>query len=294
MNTFHTSVLLEEAVHALHVTPGKRFVDGTLGGGGHTSEILQKGGEVLGIDRDENAIGYVTEIHKTAIAEQRLRLVKGNFSELETIVTNEDFFPLSGILLDLGVSSYQFDTSERGFSFMKEAQLDMRMDRALNVTAKDLVNGLTKLELKELFEKLGEERFARIIADVIVRKREKRPIETTSDLADLIKYAVPRGKNDIHPATRVFQALRIAVNDELNALRSVLPQAVKILEHRGRLVVISFHSLEDRIVKQAFMLFESEGLGSIVTRKPLVPKEDEAQNNPRARSAKLRIFEKLG
>jgi 16S rRNA (cytosine1402-N4)-methyltransferase len=294
MSTYHTSVLLKAAVDGLLVEKGKKYIDATLGGGGHTEEIVRRGGIVLGIDTDEYAIGFVKDKIKTSkLSDKQVTLAKGNFRDLERIGIENGFTDVAGILFDLGVSSYQFDTTERGFSFLREATLDMRMDRELTVTAKDLVNGLTKHELSELFVKLGEERFAKKIAEAIVREREKRPIETTAGLAKIIRHNVPGGAKGVHPATRVFQALRIAVNDELNALREALPQAVKLLTKGGRIAVISFHSLEDRIVKQAFLLFAAEELGYIITRKPLIPSEEEAAQNPRSRSAKLRIFEKL-
>lgn len=306
MSRYHTSVLLEAAVDGLLVEPGKKYIDATLGGGGHAIEIIERGGDVLGIDVDEEALAYVYEKLKASSfakasvdkqsakrkAEGKVTLVRGNFRDLEKIAIENGFESVSGILFDLGVSSYQFDSAERGFSFLKDAELDMRMDRELTVTAKDLVNGLTKLELTALFAKLGEERFARKIAEAIVKRREKQPIETTAELAKIIRHNVPSGTKGIHPATRVFQALRIAVNDELNAMREALPQAVKLLEKGGRIVTISFHSLEDRIVKQAFLLFAAEGLGDVITKKPIIPLAAELAANPRSRSAKMRIFER--
>lgn len=293
--SYHTSVLKEVAVDALLVEPEKKYIDATLGGGGHTELIARHGGWVLGIDVDEYALGFVREkiTHLESGVKDHIRLVKGNFKDLEKIAISQEFEGVSGILFDLGVSSYQFDSANRGFSFLKDAALDMRMDRELSVTAKDLINGLTKNELTELFAKLGEERFAKIIATAIVERREKQAILSTTDLAKLIRHTVPGGAKGIHPATRVFQALRIAVNDELNALRETLPQAVKLLDKGGRIVVISFHSLEDRIVKQAFLLFQAEGLGEVITKKPIIPSFSEQRDNPRSRSAKMRIFEKI-
>lgn len=294
MSRYHTSVLLRETIEALDVTPRKQFIDCTLGGGGHTLAILERGGSVLGIDTDEYAIGYVAERIKNLElrVKNQVILVKGNFRDLEKLARENGFDKPNGILFDLGVSSYQFDTPERGFSFVKDAALDMRMDRDLTVSAKDLVNGLTRHELTELFQKLGEERFARKIAEAIVKKRENGTIETTGELAKIIRHTVPGGKSGIHPATRVFQALRIAVNDELNSLREALPQAVELLPSNGRLAVISFHSLEDRIVKQAFTQFSSEGIGISLTKKPITPTDMELADNPRSRSAKLRVFER--
>ena len=196
------------------------------------------------------------------------------------------------MLFDLGVSSHQLDTPERGFSFGKSGPLDMRMDQSLSVSAKELVNGLGKKELKELFERFGEDRFAERIATYITKRRLVQPIETTEQLATIIKRAVPFDQSDIHPATRIFQALRIVVNDELHALEEALPQALELLQDKGRLVVISFHSLEDRIVKHSFDAFEKAGKGAILTDKPLQPKEAEMTANRRSRSSKLRVFER--
>ncbi len=289
MSEYHISVLLQEVLDGLQVKPGKKYIDGTLGGAGHALAICQKGGYVLGIDQDDDALTYVKEhAHDT-----KLTVVKGNFANIAEIAKAEEFNPVSGILLDLGISSHQVDEGERGFSFLQDAPLDMRMDRSLAVTAKDLVNGLHKGELTELFTKYAEERFAKRIAEAIVEARQSKPIETTSELGRIVARCYPRGDHKVHPATKVFQALRIAVNDELHAIESVLPQAVSLLSSHGRLAVISFHSLEDRIVKQAFETFEKEGLGKIVTRKPIEPSGEEQERNRRSRSSKLRIFEKL-
>lgn len=294
MSEFHRSVLLHEAVDLLNVRPGRKYIDATLGGGGHGLEIAKKGGLVLGIDTDEDAIEFVGRKIKSLELRIRnnIRIAHGNFSEVGEIARENGFEKVDGILFDLGVSSHQFDEAERGFSFAKEGPLDMRMSKDLKVTAKDLVNGLTKQELEELFTRLGQERFARKIADSIVKARAKKQIATTGELAEIVKKSVYRSVYDVHPATRVFQALRIAVNDELNALREALPQAVDLLEDSGRVVVISFHSLEDRIVKQTFKQFESDGRGAILTKKPITPGEEELKRNPRSRSAKLRIFER--
>ena len=270
------------------------YIDGSLGGGGHTWEILKKGGKVLGIDVDDEALAFVTNERLKNSDYQSgkdIILEKGNFEKITEIAKANGFTQVSGILLDLGVSSHQFDASERGFSF-QDGPLDMRMGDHLTVSAKDLVNGLTEKELVSLFERLGEERFAKKIAKVIVEKRYEKPFETTRELADLIKASVFRSDHDIHPATRIFQALRIAVNDELNVLRVALPDCIELLKPGGRLAVISFHSLEDRIVKHAFQEFESNGLGTILTKKPLQATNEEVLHNNRARSAKLRVFEK--
>jgi 16S rRNA (cytosine1402-N4)-methyltransferase len=276
---------------ALDIKTNGKYIDATLGGGGHTLAILEKGGEVLGIDVDEEAIAEVKE--KTSGEEfvKNLKIVRGNFSDIETIAQKNGFDRASGILFDLGVSSHQLDSPERGFSFRKDGPLDMRMSRKLTVTARDLINGLSKKELVTLFEKLGEEYRAREIAERIVKSRKKETIETTSQLARLV------GRSDsysaIDPSTKVFQALRIAVNDELNNLREGLKGAQRILGKNGKLVVISFHSLEDRIVKETFKNFSEARLGEVVTEKPIYPTEGEKEANPRSRSAKMRVFKKL-
>ncbi|HSD98624.1 MAG TPA: 16S rRNA (cytosine(1402)-N(4))-methyltransferase RsmH [Patescibacteria group bacterium] len=291
MNSYHKSVLLQEAITALQIEPGKNYIDATLGGGGHTRLVLEKGGIVLGIDQDDDALRYVGENFTSAIEDGKLVLVHGNFGDIARIAKENNFTNIFGVLFDIGVSSHQLDEGTRGFSFLSDSALDMRMDRNLGVTAADLVNGLTKPELIELFTKYGEEVFAKKIAEAIVVARLQKPITTTKELADLIAGKVAKiGK--IHPATKVFQALRIAVNDELNSLKNGLEQAIQILEKNGRLVVISFHSLEDRIVKHTFEEFERERLGEIITIKPTTPTEEEILKNNRARSAKMRVFAK--
>ncbi len=295
MNNYHTPVLLQEVLDLLDVTEGKLYIDATLGGGGHSLGIIKKCGRVLGIDVDQDALDYV----KRAIKEQSLEgkeekitLVKGNFRDIDVIAKNFGFLNVDGILFDLGVSSHHLDTPERGFSF-EEGPLDMRMSKDLVVTAKDLVNGLTKNELRELFERFGEERFAQKIANAIVEYRKKHPIETTKELAEIIKRAVPYKKDRIHPATRVFQALRIAVNDELGNIRTALPKALSLVRKGGRIIVISFHSLEDKIVKRQFQEWEEKKLVKIITKKPITPSREEKIRNKRSRSAKLRAVEKL-
>lgn len=293
MSDYHVSVFLKEAVDALNVQSGEKYIDATFGGGGHSFEIAKRGGEVLGIDVDEDAIrNYEKENtkHEGAVT-KRIRVAQGNFANITSIAEENNFKDVDGILFDLGVSSHQFDTADRGFSFQKDNALDMRMDMELSVKASDLVNGLTKKELVMLFERYGEEHFARKIAEAIVGARSKKPIESTIDLAQVIERAVGR-REKIHPATRVFQALRIAVNDELHSLENGLRQSVLLLGSDGRLVVITFHSLEDRIVKRAFLDYAQQGLGTVQTAKPLVPGDQEVQRNQRARSAKLRIFKK--
>lgn len=289
MNNFHISVLLQETIANLHIKMDAKYIDATIGGGGHAMAICEKGGIVLGIDQDTQALSYV---HETDV-NKKVTLVHGNFSHIKELAQRKGFGRVSGIIFDLGVSSFQLDERQRGFSFTKDAPLDMRMDRNQAVTACDLVNGLHKGELIELFTKLGEEPYAKNIAQAIVMAREWKKIETTGELASLIEKTVRSHEKGIHPATRVFQALRIAVNDELHSLREALPQAMELLHPSGRLLVISFHSLEDRIVKNAFLSFESEKIGRIITPKPITASEEEIRRNHRSRSAKMRIIEKI-
>lgn len=293
MSEYHKSVLLQESIEALRIKQGSRIIDGTLGGGGHTREIIRQGGIVLGIDIDDHAIQFVSNELNSEIELHKLTVVKGNFRNIDKIAKEQSFEHVDGILLDIGVSSSQFDTKSRGFSFREDARLDMRMDMSLSVTAADLVNGLNKGELIELFTKLGEETFAKSISNHIVSARQKKRIETTGELARIAEMAYPKGFKKIHPATKIFQALRIAVNDELHSLEDVMPKALDLLATQGRLVVISFHSLEDRIVKNYFKKAEAEHKGRILTEKPIVPTGDEMEANKRSRSAKLRVFEKL-
>lgn len=290
MKHFHVSVLLQEVVDGLGVLPGKKYIDATVGGGGHALEIVKRNGKVLGIDWDEEALEYVKKINPN------ITLARGNFRDIEKIAKENGFSKVSGIIFDLGVSSHQLEDEKRGFSFQKEGPLDMRMSQDLQVRAADLINGLTKGELYELFTKMGEERLARPISNIIVQSRGVKKIETTSDLADIVAKAYGlKGKvSDFMKSKinkRVFQALRIAVNDELNNLRIALPASLNLLEGEGRLAVISFHSLEDRIVKRAFLDFEERNLGTIITKKPVVPSPQEVLTNRRSKSSKLRIFE---
>lgn len=292
-DNYHIPVMPKEVLDFLEVKRGAWYVDCTLGGGGHTEQILKKGGKVLGIDLDPDAISEVSKKHDSEIKEGKLILENNNFIHIEQIVKKFNLKEVKGVLFDLGVSSHQLETPERGFSFNLEAPLDMRMNQQ-RISAKDLVNGLHENELVELFLKLGEERFAKRIARKIIEKRQIKPIETTNELANIILSVRPRTHSDrTHPATRVFQALRIAVNDELNSLKETLPQALEVLEPSGRLIVISFHSLEDRIVKNYFKEWEEKGKVKILTKKPVEPSEEEIDRNPRARSGKLRAIEKL-
>lgn len=304
MAEYHVPVLLKETIKLLNVRKGKKYLDATLGGGGHSLAILKKGGQVLGIDCDSDALNYASKRLETAhhgggqacpLGVYQWKLVKGNFSKIGEIAKKENFYPVSGILFDLGVSSYQLKTPERGFSFNSTGPLDMRMDKELMVTAADLINGLSENELSLIFKKFGEEFHSRAIACAIVRTRLIKPIRTADQLVKIIlRVTGQRMKNDrLHPATKIFQALRICVNDELNNLKKALPTSLSLLEKEGRLVVISFHSLEDRIVKN--FLRENERLNKleILTKKPIRPTDEEIRSNPKSKSAKLRAAKKV-
>lgn len=288
MNNYHKSVLLQETIDGLNVRPGGKYIDATMGGGGHTKSILEKGGLVLGIDADQDAIKYVKENFK-------LKLAQANFRDIDRIAKENGFDQVSGILFDLGLSSHQIDEAERGFSYIKSGPLDMRMDQRLGVKASDLVNALGKKELIDLFRTLGEEPNANKIADLVIKRRKIALFKTTDDLTLTLATAYGfRTINDFARAVsgkRVFQALRIAVNDELGSLKEALPKAIDLLDRGGRICVITFHSLEDRIVKKAFIEFEKNGKGKILTKKPIFPTEEEVKENGRSKGAKLRIFE---
>ena len=297
MNNVHKSVLLKETLDFLQVKRGKKYIDATLGGGGHTKAILELNGEVLGIDVDQEALDLVRKSLEDSIKNSKLVLAKGNFRKIDEIARLNKFDKVSGIIFDLGLSSNQLENPNRGFSFLKGGPLDMRMDEDLEVKAQDLVNILTKGELYEIFSKFGEEHRARAISDSIVSARRIAPIKTTGDLINVVQGALGiKGElNDFTKANiakRVFQALRIAVNDELESIREALPKALELLEIKGRIVVISFHSLEDRIIKQSFIDFEKRNMGKIISKKPILASKEETESNPRARSAKLRVFEK--
>ncbi|MFN8674075.1 MAG: 16S rRNA (cytosine(1402)-N(4))-methyltransferase RsmH [Candidatus Sericytochromatia bacterium] len=305
----HKPVLLKEVMLELDCKENGVYLDCTTGGAGHSSEILQKigaTGYLYGIDRDINALNHAKSVLDKISS--NYKLIKSDYSSLPSIFEQEQLF--DGILFDLGVSSPQLDNSERGFSFSKEAMLDMRLDQDENTaTARTLINKLTKDELVEIFSKYGEEPYSKTIADFIVKERKVSSIETTTQLSELIIRALAgkKYKGKIHPATRVFQALRIKVNNELEGIKETLPYAINLLKPKGRLAVISFHSLEDRIVKETFRAEEKgcdcppkqpvclcgrKSKGKIITKKPIIASEDEIKLNSRARSAKLRVFEK--
>ncbi|WP_322493594.1 16S rRNA (cytosine(1402)-N(4))-methyltransferase RsmH [Chloroflexus sp.] len=290
----HTPVLLAEVVAALAPRPGGRYLDATVGGGGHALAVLQAaqpGGVLLGIDADPAALAATAERLAEAGLGQQAVLRHGSFADLAALAAEAGFTAVEGILFDLGVSSYQLDTPERGFSFAADGPLDMRLDPTQGPTAADLVNHLSERELAGIIFQYGEEHAARRIARAIVERRRSQPFQSTADLAAVVARAVGGRHGRIHPATRAFQALRIAVNHELDRLAAALPQAVALLALGGTLAVISFHSLEDRIVKQ-FLRAEAAGEAprlAIITKKPVVASAAEVAANPRARSAKLRV-----
>lgn len=304
----HTSVLLQEV---LEIFQGKHlsvFVDGTLGLGGHSEALLQAHPEIqsfIGIDQDESALKYAKE--RLSPWKDKITFAKGNFKDIEKIAAIHAG-EMDGILLDIGVSSIQLDQAERGFSFLREGPLDMRMDTSSVLTAGQIVNEWSEADLSFLFKRYGEEPQAKRAARIIVDVRKKTPFKTTLELAQALEPLVPKYKQRIHPATLVFQALRIAVNDELGVLEQLLPAALKLLRPKGILAVISFHSLEDRLVKEFFrneasdklstsgiggMFLDKEPAVKLLTRKPVTASENEIAANPRSRSAKLRAAEKL-
>lgn len=294
MSGYHISVMPKESIDFLKVQKNNWYVDCNLGGGGHTELILKKGGNVVGIDLDPDAINEVSENLKKFISQKKLILAQTNFANIKKVLIQNKIEKVAGILFDLGVSTHQLEEGSRGFSFNKDAMLDMRMDPTTGVPARDLINGLHEGELAELFLKLGEENFAKPIAKKIVQYRKSKLIFTTDELSKIILSVRRRSPDDrTHPATRVFQALRIAVNDELNSLREALPEAFESLKTHGRIVVISFHSLEDRIVKNYFKELEQKKLAEILTDKPVETSEEESNQNPRSRSGKLRAVEKI-
>lgn len=309
MSEAHISVLLDEAISSLNIKSSGVYVDATLGYGGHSSEILKKvkRGYLFALDQDSEAIRHSTD--RLSTIGTNFTIVKSNFKDLKEVINNEGYEKVDGILFDLGVSSPELDEDYRGFSFHKDALLDMRMDTSQNFSAYNVVNEYSYEELRNIFYKYGEDSFAPGIAKKIVEARETKPIETTMELVEIIKTAVPlKLRLKKHPARQIFQAIRIEVNDELNVLEKALRDAADLLAVGGRVVVITFHSLEDRIVKRYFKeLTEVEekvkGLPNVdpkllpdfklVNRKPIIPSEEEIERNPRSRSAKMRVIERI-
>ncbi len=306
----HKSVLLYETVDGLNIKPDGIYVDGTLGGGGHAFEVCSRLGEkgsIIGIDQDEAAIKAASARLKDF--GEKVTIVRSNYCEMKSKLHELGIDKVDGIVLDLGVSSYQLDTAERGFSYREDAPLDMRMDQRQMMTARDIVNDYSEMELFRVIRDYGEDKFAKNIAKHIVAAREKAPIETTGQLTEIIRQSIPMKyqKKSGHPAKRTFQAIRIELNRELDVLRDSLDDMIGMLNPGGRLCIITFHSLEDRIVKSSFRKNENPCVcpshfpvcvcgnvskGSIVTRKPILPGEEELEYNSRSKSAKLRIFER--
>ena len=308
---YHVPILVDEVLRLLEPERGGIFVDGTLGGGGHAEAVLSRlpeNGRLYGIDRDDEAL--LQPSARLARFSDRFTPIKGNFFDMKRLLAERGVTHADGILLDLGVSSHQLDAAGRGFSYKREAPLDMRMDRTASLSARSVVNEWPKAELRRIFFEYGEERFSDRIAERIVSEREKRPIETTTELAELVKSAIPaKFRNEPqHPARRVFQAIRIAVNGELDGLSDAIQSAHDLLNPGGRLAILTFHSLEDRIVKNVFRTFENpctcpksapvcicgkRPTAQILTRHPIVADEAEQAANPRSTPAKLRAIERI-
>lgn len=298
----HIPVMLDEVIKYLDVKNGKKYIDATLGAGGYTKAILQKGGKVLGIDQDPRAIEIARRhlsVRFGKLVESRracpdtFKLINSNFSKIGEIARDNSFDRVSGIVFDLGFASFQVEDPKYGLSFQKDGPLDMRLDPSLGVTASDLVNTLSEKHLADLFDKYAEEKYSKKIARVIVSERIVQPIKTTRDLSQIVEKAYGWNKTQkIHSATKVFQALRMAVNTEMDNLQKALSQTTDLLELSGRLVVVSFHSGEDRIVKNFFREQESLGVIKVLTQKPAKPSKNEVIENPRSRSAILRALEK--
>ncbi|MDE5910324.1 MAG: 16S rRNA (cytosine(1402)-N(4))-methyltransferase RsmH [Lachnospiraceae bacterium] len=307
----HTSVLLEETIEGLNIKPEGVYVDGTLGGGGHSQEIagrLLKGGRLIGIDQDDAAIRAAGE--RLLPFGDKVTIVRSNYRNTKAVLCSLGITGMDGMILDLGVSSYQLDTQERGFSYRFDTPLDMRMDMRQSLTAKEIVNYYEEMELFRVIRDYGEEKFAKNIAKHIVIERQKKPIETTGELNEIIRASIPakmRAEGG-HPSKRTFQAIRIECNQELEVLKESLDELIDLLNPGGRLCIITFHSLEDRIVKNAFRqaanpctcppsfpvcVCGKRSRGKVVTGKPVLPGKEEQEENPRSKSAKLRIFEKV-
>ena len=310
MEFSHKSVLLNETIDALRIKPDGIYVDGTLGGGGHSYEIckrLSDKGRLIGIDQDAAAIEAATE--RLGEFKDRVTIIRSNYCEMKRQLNSIGVTAVDGIILDLGVSSYQLDTAERGFTYREDVPLDMRMDQRQARTAKDIVNDYSEMELYRIIRDYGEDKFAKNIAKHIVQARQKAPIETTGQLIEIIKAAIPKKVRATggHPAKKTFQAIRIELNHELDVLKNNLEDMIDMLDDEGRIAIITFHSLEDRIVKNIFRTCERPCIcppefpvcvcgrvskGKVITRKPIVPGRDELEENSRSKSAKLRVFER--
>lgn len=306
----HTSVLLEETIDALNINPDGIYVDGTLGGGGHSYEICKRlsgKGRLIGIDQDAAAIAAASE--RLGEFKDKVTIIRSNYCEMKEKLAGIGVTGTDGIILDLGVSSYQLDTADRGFTYREDAPLDMRMDQRQTRTARDIVNEYSEMELYRIIRDYGEDRFAKNIAKHIVLARQEKPLETTGELIHVIKAAIPMKVRAVggHPAKKTFQAIRIELNNELGVLSDSLDDMIELLNDKGRICIITFHSLEDRIVKNGFRRNENpcicpkefpvcvcgrEPKGSVITRKPILPGEEEIKVNSLAKSAKLRVFER--
>lgn len=310
MDFNHIPVMLNETINSLNIKSDGIYVDCTLGGAGHSSIIAEKltSGKLIGIDRDVNAIEAASK--KLSKYDGKFILCHSNFSNIRNVLKECNIDRVDGVLLDLGVSSHQLDEAKRGFSYMQDAPLDMRMDNESSLNAKIIVNNYSENELRNIIFKYGEEKWASRIAEFIIKERKSNIISTTFELVEIIKKAIPASarRDGPHPAKRTFQAIRIAVNDELSEISNAIPEIIDLLNINGRLSIITFHSLEDRIVKNAFRIAENpctcppdfpqcicnkKPQVKIITRKPIIPSEYEIENNPRSRSAKLRVVEKI-
>ena len=305
----HKPVMLDECIKGLNIKPEGIYIDGTIGGAGHSKEIVKRlndKGMLIGIDRDEEAL----KAAKNNLSEYKnVKYIHGNHDNIKEILEKEGIEKVDGILLDLGVSSYQLDEKNRGFSYLGENELDMRMDKTQNLTAKNVINEYPEEKLANIIYEYGEERFSRQIAKNICISRKNKEIETTKELVEIIEKSIPKSKQkDGHPAKRTFQAIRIEVNDEIKPLYKTILDCIEMLQEQGRLCVITFHSLEDRAVKKAmieakgkctcppdlpYCVCGAKSLGKIITKKPILPSKEEMEENSRSKSAKLRIFEKI-
>ena len=310
MDFKHTSVLLEETIDALNINPDGIYVDGTLGGGGHSYEICKRlsgKGRLIGIDQDAAAIAAASE--RLGEFKDKVTIIRSNYCEMREKLAGIGVTGTDGIILDLGVSSYQLDTADRGFTYREDVPLDMRMDQRQTRTARDIVNEYSEMELYRIIRDYGEDRFAKNIAKHIVLARQEKPLETPGELIHVIKAAIPMKVRAVggHPAKKTFQAIRIELNNELGVLSDSLDDMIELLNDKGRICIITFHSLEDRIVKNGFRRNENpcicprefpvcvcgrEPKGSVITRKPILPDEEEIKVNSRSKSAKLRVFER--